>query len=100
MKCKHDGVRVHGGEPQFVSCGICGETLSDVTPRLRETIEALYVRPPPCSRCGVVEPAPAFARGRVHKCNPTHVQCMQLGEVAVISIGKAIGRWFESWSRR
>ena len=55
------------------------------------------VRPPPCSRCGVVEPAPEYQpRGYRHRCNPSAVQAMQIGVANVERIGRAIRDAFAS----
>ena len=49
------------------------------------------MRPPACSRCGLVEPAPEYLPPRYrHACNRTGVQAMQIGVPAVESIGRAI----------
>jgi hypothetical protein len=49
------------------------------------------VRPPPCTLCGLVEPADEHQpAGHRHSCNPTSVQMMEIGVAGVERVGRAI----------
>lgn len=63
------------------------------------------MRPPPCPRCGVVDPPPSaipfgVIAPRRHVCNPTQVQAMRLGATTVGAIGGAIRDAFAVFTER